>query len=167
MIPAQSQFPEYPVQRPARRLRLSWSRSCLPGQTACQALGFALLLAVPCGAQIIRPSAPSLPTEPSGAPLGSLEDRGLPSSDPVERARQVRAYNAERQKSLVSDTNKLLKLARELDEEVARAKPDSLTPAQLHKVAEIEKLARGVKEKMGSSGPGRPAFPVPLMPQLQ
>ncbi len=167
MIPAQSKFSEYSLLRQARRLRLSWSRSCQAGQTACQALCFALLLVAPGGAQTIHPTSPAPTVLPSGAPVGSLEDRGISSSDPVERARQLRAYNFERQKSLVSDTNKLLKLARELDEEVSRTKPDSLTPAQLHKVAEIEKLARNVREKMGSAGPGIPAFPPLLSPQLR
>jgi hypothetical protein len=92
----------------------------------------------------------------------------LPSNDPVERARQLRAYNAERQKSLVPDTNKLLKLARELDEEVSRTKPDSLTAAELRKVGEIEKLARSVKEKMSFAGRGIiPTFPPSLSPQLR
>ena len=164
---ARSQFPEYPVLHQTRRLRFSRSRSWHAGQTACQALCFALLLGIPAVAQTIHPTSPAPTVLPSGAPVGSLEDRGLPSNDPVERARQLRAYNVERQKSLVSDTNKLLKLARELDEEVSRTKPDSLTPAQLRKVAEIEKLARGVREKMSSAGPGIPAFPAPLRLQLR
>ncbi|MGA3370585.1 MAG: hypothetical protein ABSC48_02370 [Terracidiphilus sp.] len=126
----------------------------------------ALLLVVPLSAQS-RPTPPSLPTLPSGAPVGALEDRDIPSLDPVERARQLRAFNAERQKSMVSDTNKLLKLARELDEEVNSTKPDSLTAAQLRKVAEIEKLARSVKEKMSASARGVPTFPGSLSPQFR
>ena len=56
---------------------------------------------------------------------------------------------------MVSDTNKLLKLARELNDEVAAKNAAALTPDQLHKIAEIEKLAHSVKEKM-ADGVGQP-----------
>lgn len=63
----------------------------------------------------------------------------------------MRALNAERQRSLVADANKLLKLAQELDAEVKSTSGDSLNSAELTKVAEIEKLAHKVKEKMSTS----------------
>ena len=65
------------------------------------------------------------------------------------------ALNIERQKRMVADTNKLLKMARELNDEVAASNAGTLTPEQLHKIAEIEKLARSVKERMttGSAEP--------------
>ena len=72
-------------------------------------------------------------------------------TDPVMEEKRLKALNAERHKSLVSDTNKLLKLARELDEEVNHADPGALDQAQLIQVAEIEKLAHKVKEKMSTS----------------
>jgi hypothetical protein len=75
--------------------------------------------------------------------------------DPTMRERQVIALNIERQKELVSDTNKLLKLARELNYEVDGGGADTLTPDQLRTLATIEKLARSVKEKM-SEGTGQP-----------
>ena len=71
--------------------------------------------------------------------------------DPVMTERRLRALNMERQKEMVSDTNKLLKLARELNTEVAGQKSDTLTPDQLHKIAEIEKLARNVRDRMASA----------------
>ncbi len=73
--------------------------------------------------------------------------------------RRLRALNMERQKEMVADAGKLLRLARELNSEVAAQKSDALTSDQLHKVAEIEKLARSVKERM-TSGVGQPQ---PLM----
>jgi uncharacterized protein HemX len=83
----------------------------------------------------------------------------LNDTDPVMAASRLRAQNAERQKSMVSDTNKLLKLAKELDAEVRAGNSTALTPAELHKVAEIEKLARNVKEKMTLTvGGSSPAF---------
>jgi hypothetical protein len=81
--------------------------------------------------------------------FGSLsnDDDGF---DPVMAERRIRALNAERQKQMVSDANKLLKLARELNDEVASANSGAFTPDQLRKIGEIEKLARSVRERMTS-----------------
>ena len=73
--------------------------------------------------------------------------------DPVMAERRYRALNAERQKLMVADTNKLLKLAKELNDEVAGSNNGAFTGDQLRKIAEIEKLARNVKERM-STGVG-------------
>ena len=124
----------------------------LPGfhwdsSVACQALSLALLLAVPASAQS-RPGTPSLPTLPSGVPANSREDYDIPSNDPAEEARRLRALNIERQKRVVSDANKLLKLTTEFNAEIARANPAWLTQGQLRKLAEIEKLAKDLKQNM-------------------
>jgi hypothetical protein len=79
----------------------------------------------------------------SMSPIGPDEDY-----DPVMTERRMRALNAERQKQMVSDANKLLKLAKELNEEVATAKNEAFTSDQLRKIAEIEKLAKNVRERM-------------------
>jgi hypothetical protein len=81
---------------------------------------------------------------------------GDTEADPVFAAKRIRALNAERHKSMVSDTEKLVKLARQLDAEIASNPSDGLTPEELHKVAEIEKLARNVKAKMAQSFDGGP-----------
>jgi hypothetical protein len=68
--------------------------------------------------------------------------------------RQLRALNAERQKMMISDTQKLLKLAQELNAEIESSKGTdgaALTPEQARKLANIEKLARQVKQKMSES----------------
>lgn len=82
----------------------------------------------------------------------------VPNSDydPILAQRQRAALNAERQKEMVSDTNKLLKLARELNYEVTASGTSTLTPDDLHRLAEIEKLARSVKEKMAVEGQATP-----------
>jgi len=83
--------------------------------------------------------------------------------DPTVAERQQRLLNAERQKEMVSDTNKLLKLARELNYDVAASGSETLTPDDLHKLAEIEKLARSVKEKMAvEMGAPPPAMSAPV-----
>jgi hypothetical protein len=118
-------------------------------RVASQALCIALLLVAQAGAQ--SHSSPSLPTLPSGAPVGSREDYDIPSRDPVEEARRLQALNIARQKGMVSDANKLLKLTAELNEEITHSKSETLTPAQVRKLSQIEKLAHSVSEKMKAS----------------
>lgn len=72
--------------------------------------------------------------------------------------------NDERHKALVSDTEKLLKLARQLDAEIASNPTDKMTPEEIHKAAEIEKLAKSVKEKMAQSFTGGPQIQLPVSP---
>ncbi|MGO9340380.1 MAG: hypothetical protein ACLPY1_23020 [Terracidiphilus sp.] len=119
-------------------------------KATCRTLCLALLLVPRAGAQA-HPATPSLPTLPSGVPANSREDYDIPSNDPAEQARRLRALNIERQKRIVSDANKLLKLTTEFNAEIARANPESLTPAQLRKLAEIEKVAKDLKENMAAT----------------
>jgi len=99
------------------------------------------------------------------SPLGKLPDAR--SKSEVERTvessqnlgeHRVRTLNVERHKSLVSDTDKLLQLARQLDAEIASNSRDELTPQEIHEVGEIEKLAHNVKAKMAQSFGGGPVF---------
>jgi len=124
------------------------------------AICFALLLAHPDGALSGQSGPrPSLP-QPIGQPVGGgLED--IPNGDPVEDEKLLRALNADRQKSMVSDASKLLRLVNELNTEIARSNPDLLNSSQLHKVAEIEKLAHNVKDKMSTSVRRTPPFQQP------
>jgi hypothetical protein len=88
-----------------------------------------------------------------------------PEVDPVFAAKRLKALNADRQKSMVSDADKLLKLARQLDTEIASNPTDELTPEETRKLAEIEKLARSVKAKMAQSFGGGPSIaPPPIAP---
>jgi hypothetical protein len=81
-------------------------------------------------------------------------------ADPTMFERRIRALNAERQKQIVADTDKLLKLARELNDEVAKANSGTLTADELHKIADIEKLARNVRQRM-TEGVGVPQIVTP------
>jgi hypothetical protein len=154
--------------------RLGSSRS--PGcsrRPSGRAFWLAVLLALPCGGGFSQQSpmvGPQFPTAPHGMP----QDPNEPSPfydqyPPGEAEKRLRTINAERQKSMVSDTEKLLKLATELNSEIAQSNPGALTPAQLRKVAEIEKLAHNVKDKMVMSVRGPqfqmdsppPYFPTP------
>lgn len=82
----------------------------------------------------------------------------ITETDSVFGEKRLRAMNAERQKSMKADTDKLLKLARQLDAEIASNPTDELTPEERRKVAEIEKLARNVKNKMAQVFAGGPEF---------
>lgn len=121
---------------------------------------FALLLAWPDGALSGQSGQhPSLP-QPIGQPVGGgLQD--IPNGDLADDERLLRTLNADRQKSLVSDANKLLRLVNELNVEIARSNPDLLNSTQLRKVAEIEKLAHNVKDKMSTSVQRAPPFQQP------
>ena len=123
-------------------------------------LGLALLgwaQYAPSGGAVLGQNLPG--TRPLGGPGPGIE------TDPFGGEKRLRALNADRHKSLVSDTDKLLKLARQLDAEIASNPTDELTPEELHKIGEIEKLAHNVKTKMAQSFGSGPQFrpsPVPL-----
>ena len=78
----------------------------------------------------------------NGSP--SLLDPG-PSPFP-DNSRQKR--NEERQRRLVSDTQKLVALTAQLKDEVAASGAEAMTPEMLKQMDEIEKLAKSVKDKM-------------------
>ena len=140
-----------------------------------QALWLALVLALPGGAQN-RPSQ-GPPTKVTQQPVPTADSKytiqqapfsaDMSNVDPIQQERWLRMQNIERQKEMVTDTNKLLKLARELNAEISGSNPDSHTPAQLRKVGEIEKLAHSVKEKMSTSIQGTPVFLEPPLPQMR
>jgi hypothetical protein len=117
----------------------------------------------------------SLSAEPAGQqPVPNPMNRqsrnpfdGFGGNDPLLAARQMRALNADRQKSLVSDTDKLLKLAQELNSEIETSNPNMLTQVQLRKIADIERLARNVKQKMSISFVGGPQFQEPVPEQVR
>lgn len=118
---------------------------------------------------LVRLSAQQQTSPSNQTNLPSLSNKGphtpfddMPSPTPGMADRQVRALNAMRQKSMVSDTEKLLKLAQELNNELESSNSSALTPVQLRKIADIEKLARNVKQKMSISYSGAPSFDEPI-----
>lgn len=63
----------------------------------------------------------------------------------------AKRVNEQRQKTLVSDTDRLVKLATELKEYVDKSNADVLSLDVIKKADQIEKLAHSVKEKMKGS----------------
>jgi sRNA-binding protein len=53
-----------------------------------------------------------------------------------------------RQAQILADTNKLYELAQELKAEVAKSNKDTLSLAVIKKAAEVEKLAKSLKDRM-------------------
>lgn len=69
-----------------------------------------------------------------------------------QRAKMIRDMtkkaNEERQAAIRKDTEKLLKLATELQQYVQKSNENTLSLEVVHKAEEIEKLAHSVREKM-------------------
>lgn len=137
-----------------RKVHYGWERRAIRF-----ALGLVLILAMPVAGQSPYSQFPSTNNGKLGRnyPDTNSQFGADPNADP----RRIRMLNSERQKELVSDTQKLLQLARELNAEVSDANAAAMTDAQLRKVAEIAKLARSVKEKMTFSLGGYPNLKSP------
>lgn len=124
------------------------------------------LLALPATAQ--RAAAQTPQYNSGGFQRDQMSDAAAPLggdlASPEMEHKRLEALNAARQKSLVSDTNKLLKLTGELNAQVNSTRPDKLTEAQLHMVAEIEKLAHSIREKMCTSVKPAAQFGIPAPP---
>jgi hypothetical protein len=118
----------------------------------------ALFLVLPCAlarAQSDQTGTGQLSSHPLQSANGVIDPTAsTDEEDPVAQQRQLRQLNVALHKSMVSDTDKLLKLIIDLNAELSSTNPDSLTPDQLKKVAAIEKLARNVKEAMKTSVQG-------------
>jgi hypothetical protein len=143
------------------RVSLSAHRSSL----VCSVLRL-ILAALLAGALCSAPAAQNgMPDQVNQRPQNPFGDIG--NDDPLFAEKRLRALNQERQKNMVSDAAKLLKLATELNTEMGSADPPSSTPEQIRKLAEIEKLARSVKEKMSTSVGGEPTFREPPAPMIQ
>jgi hypothetical protein len=116
---------------------------------------------------LVLPVAAQSPMGPSGPSTGHLgrQQQQAPDSDMgmdgrIE-ARRIVQLNLLRQKSMVSDAEKLLRLAQELDND-AKGSASALSPAdRMRKAAEIERLAKEVREKMTYTvgTPAEPAGP--------
>jgi hypothetical protein len=151
-------------------------RPALPGFQLIRSAGLSVCLVVSLAltpASVMPAAAQRMPSGPHGPfqqPTGQRSGGGLDDlgdNEPVDAARRLRALNEMRQKSIVSDTNKLLQLANELNAEIGDANSEALTPGQLHKLATIEKLAHSVKDKMSTPIVGVPAYRLPPPPMMR
>ena len=133
---------------------------CKPRRGAGRILALSLLLAAAgpvLFAQKPPPApapGPAYPTPPPPTPPPPYIDAKAPNYDPTTPRTvtfdQVlyRGYLAARLQSMIADSEKLLKLTREINAKIEQSGPDSLTAEDQRKVAEIAKLAGQVKWKM-------------------
>ena len=84
----------------------------------------------------LNPRSGEMGHDPNGVEIGRLQEQ------------MADRRNAERQKQLIADTQKLFDLAQQLRDEVAKSNKDQLSIPVVKRSEEIEKLARSVKEKM-------------------
>ncbi len=87
-------------------------------------------------------------TRPQASDPGSNMPPLGPNVPASIAAKQERARNEERQKRLKADTDRLLTLATELHEDVAKTDKNVLSLDVVRRAEEIEKLARAVKDRM-------------------
>ena len=131
--PSQERSPA-PVQK-----RKKWGRVL-----ACLAAFAVLAIAARPGQQPEQRNPSSSPAT-QNTPVAI--DRKLTPDQPGKDA-GIEAANAQRRKEIAEDSAKLLKMAAELKAEVDKTTKDTLSLAVIKKAAEIEKLARSVKERM-------------------
>jgi hypothetical protein len=122
------------------------------------ALGVALLLGLPCGGQQGSSDGSSI-SRHLQMQVGDPEE-GLRGDmrNPLLEEKRLRLLSIAQHKAMVEDTGKLVKLVSELNAEISSTNPSALTAEQLRKVAEIEKLARSVRDKMRISLKSAPVF---------
>jgi hypothetical protein len=120
-----------------------------------RALWLALVIsasALPLFSQKSPPAPPSSPPPPPPPPVfvnSKAPDYGpAPVHTPTFQEQQYLRYLESRLNSMISDADKLLKLAKELNKETDSSKAGSSSPKDVQTVAEIEKLAHSVKWKM-------------------
>jgi len=141
----------------APRRYFPWRAALRAGRALHPELLLALLLALPCDGKNPPPygqQGGKMPVHPP-FPQQSAADQetSIDSANALTTSRRLHAYYMEQQKSMVKDTDKLLQLATQLNAEVSGEHTGTLTADERHKVAEIEKLAHRVKEKMSEPVP--------------
>jgi hypothetical protein len=80
-------------------------------------------------------------------PFTGPDDQPDTATMEMER-KQLKMMNEERQKHLVSDTDKLLRLAAELRSDANSAGESGISNKASHKASEIERLAKAIRSKM-------------------
>jgi hypothetical protein len=144
---AQRDLPPLPGRTPERVA----ARRLAPSLRRC--LAAAILIVLPVAAQ-----SPGPPLNPAGQgqPISRLPNQAPPlSSNQTLDQKRISLLNKLRQRAMVDDAAKLLILARQLN-----AESSNLSDAErMHKAAEIEKLAKSVKDKMSYAVGDNPLAP--------
>ena len=139
-LPAGRDHPERANTR--RRFASPFLRSIVP----------LLLLGLPISAQS---PAPPVILQQGQSNSRFPQQQSAISPNPTMDEKRISALNRMRQKSIVDDTARLLILARQLNAESANFSGAE----RMHKAAEIEKLAKSVKQKMSYAVGGSTVSP--------
>lgn len=103
------------------------------------------------GSQNTSSAIPAHPEKPYLLPeanrLPDVNDQ-MKLNEQQQKKASFEAANKERQKQIADDAARLLQLATELKSEVDKTDKDTLSLNVIRKAETIEKLAKGVKEKM-------------------
>jgi hypothetical protein len=122
------------------------------GCAATLGFGVILLFAMPCNGQ--SPSPGPIANNPTlGKHIPSSHDSDQTQMDsmggtPAFYEKRLQMLNAAQHQSMVADTERLVKLVADLNAQINSSNASSLTPEQMRMVAEIEKLAHNVRDKM-------------------
>lgn len=110
-----------------------------------------LTLALAAGASPVRGVQAVPPTSspfPDASVRGGREEKERDPNYERMQEQAAKGRNSERQKRLEADTEKLLRLATELKQDVDKTDKNTLSVDVIKKAEEIEKLAHSVKERM-------------------
>jgi hypothetical protein len=125
--------------------RLLSRRLFRPARIATGVFAVVAMLAVAQQAPNRNPDKPYI--NPAANPVPDKNDQMAMQQQHVKAA-SYEAANTERRKQITDDAARLLQLATELKKEVDKTDKDTLSVNVIRKAEMIEKLAKGVKQKM-------------------
>lgn len=132
-------------------------------RSAAVTAAFGCVLTFPASAQVPGTPFAGLPMNPNmPSQRARHTDLLVGSGDVLRESRRQEQLNVLRQKSMISDAAKLLRLAQELNAAMLNEGAPLSPQERLHRVAEIEKLAKNVKEKMRYAASAPEPFVDPL-----
>ena len=108
----------------------------------CAVVGALLIIACPLGVS----GGQTQHTEPLSNPAADA-NRRVAVDDSAE-VRQAELLRVQRQKQLISDGDKLLKLASDLKQQIDNTPAETLSADSVKKAAEIEKLAHSLRQRL-------------------
>jgi hypothetical protein len=112
-------------------------------------ISLALLSAISMWAQTAgTPSQAPPPNDATSTAEPAPQKQDTPAAKTDDAAQKPMSPEEARQAQLAADTNKLYQLAQELQAEVAKSTKNTLSLAVVKKAAEVEKLAKSLKERM-------------------
>jgi hypothetical protein len=125
--------------------RLLSRRLFRPARIATGVFAVVAMLAVAQQAPNRNPDKPYI--NPAANPVPDKNDQ-MAMQQQHMKAASYEAANTERRKQITDDAARLLQLATELKKEVDKTDKDTLSVNVIRKAEMIEKLAKGVKQKM-------------------